>query len=214
LQFTTGYFYNICTELRCVRRTGASNSLVPWAVAPGAFFFPCASSAQRIRHGRAAVSVPVRRHPLRRSPPDGARAAHGSPPLSGTEGQAPITVRSRRADMLIISRIASSTTTQAGCLHPEETILNQRISLSHTRLLMARVLARSTSVCSAGVLRECPARVGHFCLKSPARCFYTRDIEWRWTRQICAANAHMPWAVVPGASGCWWPSWQQARGAG
>jgi hypothetical protein len=49
--------------------------------------------------------------------------------------------------------------------------------------LSRRVLPPAASVCCAGVLRECPARSGNFCLKCPAWCFYTRDIEWRWTHQ-------------------------------
>ena len=41
LQFITSYFYNVSTELRCTLNTRESSSLVPWAVAPGAFLFCC-----------------------------------------------------------------------------------------------------------------------------------------------------------------------------
>ena len=35
----SGCFYNVSSELRCTLATRESSSLVPWAVAPGAFFF-------------------------------------------------------------------------------------------------------------------------------------------------------------------------------
>jgi hypothetical protein len=40
LQFSAGYFYNVSAELRCTLAARESNSLVPRAVAPGAFLFP------------------------------------------------------------------------------------------------------------------------------------------------------------------------------
>ena len=39
LQFTTGCFYTIYAELRCTLRARESSSLVPRAVAPGAFLY-------------------------------------------------------------------------------------------------------------------------------------------------------------------------------
>jgi len=41
LKFTTGCFYTEYTELRRTLTTRESSSLVPWAVAPGAFLFSC-----------------------------------------------------------------------------------------------------------------------------------------------------------------------------
>jgi hypothetical protein len=45
LQFTIGCFYNVNAELRCTLRARESNSLLPRAVAPGAFFSVCVRRA-------------------------------------------------------------------------------------------------------------------------------------------------------------------------
>jgi hypothetical protein len=56
LQFTSGYFYNITTELRCTLATRESSSLVPWALVPGAFFFSHGMLIQCSEHAAPAVS--------------------------------------------------------------------------------------------------------------------------------------------------------------
>jgi hypothetical protein len=71
LKSTTDSLYKKFTELRRTLTARESNSLGPWAVAPGAFLFPVPSSTQRIPHGRPIISHPVRRRPSRRSPPYG-----------------------------------------------------------------------------------------------------------------------------------------------
>src|SRR5262245_29119933 len=47
LQFTTSCFYNAYTELRCTLAARESNSLLPRAVAPGAFLCSCFQRTHR-----------------------------------------------------------------------------------------------------------------------------------------------------------------------
>src|SRR5919106_4249919 len=78
LQFTTGCFYTIFTELRCTLVTRESSSRVPRAVAPGAFLHfahsPIAQHPENpytLRPTRLLFqrSQPGRRHPMAEQPP-------------------------------------------------------------------------------------------------------------------------------------------------
>jgi hypothetical protein len=67
LQCTTRYFYTISTELRSTLAARESNSLVPWAVAPGAFLLfgflrppilgRCEDTTMTVRELRAALAT-------------------------------------------------------------------------------------------------------------------------------------------------------------
>ena len=57
LQFITNRFYTVYAELRCTLRARESSSLVPRAVAPGAFLYACEDMAMTVRELRAALAT-------------------------------------------------------------------------------------------------------------------------------------------------------------